>query len=110
MQISIDNLLVALLMVLAPEQDQGAANDRVLDSLLTTEQRSDAPRVKAMADDPSVCRHFADPEARRKCTIRTSRMALSGAAEPAGSYPETVIWLTPAEPRMPSTWWSNPTR
>ena len=110
MQISIDNLLVALLMVLAPEQDQGAANERVLDNLLTTEQRSEAPRVKAIADDASACRYFADAEARRKCTIRTSRMALSGAAELTGPFPETVIWLAPTQPPMPPTWWSIPAR
>ncbi|HEX2113926.1 MAG TPA: hypothetical protein VHM01_05930, partial [Alphaproteobacteria bacterium] len=100
LQISIDNLLVALLIALGPEPDQGAANDRVLDSLLSIDQRNTRQtRFNGLADDPSACRYFADAEARRKCMIRTSRIAQSGAAEPAGSYPETLIWLAPTEPR-----------
>jgi hypothetical protein len=111
MQISIDNLLVALLIALAPEPDQGAGNDRFLDTLLMADQRNERQKqLNALTDDPSACRYFADVEARRKCMIRTSRMAQSGAAEPAGFYPETVIWLTPTEPRMPPVFGPNTSR
>ena len=106
MQITIDSLVVALLMALAPETEQGPGQDRTLDGLLSNppEQRSSRQPGGVLANDPSACRYYADPEARRKCTVRTGRMAQSGAAEPAPSYPETVIWLAPLEPRMPSTW------
>ena len=111
MQITIDNLLVALLIALAPEQDQGAANDRILDNLLMADQRNERQKqLNALVDDPSACRHFADAEARRKCMIRTSRMARAGAGESTGSHPETVIWVTPTEPRMPPVFGPNISR
>jgi hypothetical protein len=102
MQISVDNLMVALLIVLAPEPEQGV--DRAIDSLLTAEsQAGQQNQLSGAAEDPSACRYFVDPDARRKCAIRTSRMPTpaAGVAAPTSSHPETVIWLTPNEPRMP---------
>jgi hypothetical protein len=106
MQITIDSLIVALVLALAPEQDQGAATDRIVDSLLSgsAEQRSGQQPV-VNTSEPAACRYFADREARRKCAIRTSRLAASGSAEPDLSFPETIIWIAPAEPRMPWPPW-----
>jgi hypothetical protein len=109
MQITIDSLVLALLVALAPEQEPGHGNDRILDGMLT-EPQSARPAALAGPQPPSACQYFVDSEARRKCAIRTSRTALSGAAEPHASYPETVIWLTPLEPRMPMQFGPNPQR
>src|SRR5262245_13820907 len=109
MQISIDGLLVALLVVLAPEQEP-ASEQRVLAGLAVDPQAQQERRDSALTNDPSACRYFADAEARRKCAIRTARPAPSGAPLSAASYPETVIWLAPAEPSMPPKFPSNPQR
>ena len=103
MQMSIDGLLVALLVVLAPEQElgPGQTNDRTLAGLNVNPQVQQERRDIALATDVSTCRFFADAEARRKCTIRTSRKLPSGSAERDPVYPETVIWLAPTEPSMP---------
>jgi len=101
MQMSIDGLLVALLVVLAPEQEPGSANDRLLAGLTADPQARQQRRNDAPAADASACHYFADAEARRKCTIRTSRPALSGSPDRSRDYPETVIWLVPSEPAMP---------
>jgi hypothetical protein len=100
---SIDGLLVALLVVLAPDQDPNA--ERALDSL------SADPQTQRQAPaDAAACRMFVDIEARRKCTIRMSRPAASGTAEPTLSFPESVIWMAPAEPTMPYKFYSPPPR
>jgi hypothetical protein len=109
MQISIDGLLVALLVVLAPEQEP-ANEQRVLAGLAVDPQAQQERRNSSLTDDPSACRYFADAEAHRKCTIRTARPAAAGSAESSASYPETVIWLAPAEPSMPPKIQSNPQR
>ena len=101
MPMSIDGLLVALLVVLAPDQEPSGA----LDGLAFDPQaQRQAPA------DAAACRLFVDIEARRKCTIRMSRPAASGAAEPTLSFPETVIWIAPAEPTMPYKFYSPPPR
>jgi hypothetical protein len=108
MQITIDSLVLALLVALAPEQEPGHGNDRILDTVLT-EPQSTLP-TPVNASTPSACQYFVDSEARRKCAIRTSRTDQSGAAERRTSYPETVIWLAPLEPRMPTQFGPNPQR
>jgi hypothetical protein len=112
MQMSIDGLLVALLVVFAPEQHEPSpGNERVLAGLVPDPQVQQERRNSALTADPSACRFFADSEARRKCTIRTSRpAAASGSAETSSSYPESVIWMAPAEPAMPYKFHANPTR
>ena len=110
MQMSIDGLLVALLVVLGPEQEAVTTNDRTLAGLAVNPQIQQEKRDSGLATDASSCRYFADPEARRKCAIRTSRPAQSGAAERDPDYPENTIWLTPAEPAMPYKFHSNTPR
>ena len=110
MQMSIDGLLVALLVVLGPEQEAVAASDRTLAGLGVNPQVQQEKRDSGLATDAAACRYFADPEARRKCAIRTSRPVQSGSTERNQDYPESVIWLTPAEPAMPYKFNSNTPR
>jgi hypothetical protein len=110
MQMSIDGLLVALLVVLAPEQEPTMTNERALAGLAPDPQVQQERRDSAMTTDPSACRYFADQEARRKCAIRTSRPVASGAPNPISTYPETLIWLAPSEPSMPYKFQPNPLR
>lgn len=105
MQMSIDGLLVALLVVLAPDQEPGA--EHALAGLPVAPQ---AQQQNGQAPDTAACRIFIDPDARRKCAIRLSRPAPAGAAEPTLSFPESVIWMVPAEPAMPYKFYSPPTR
>jgi hypothetical protein len=107
MQITIDSLVLALLVALSPEPDQNAANERMIDGAFT-EPRSARHGPLGPLPDPSACSYFVDTEARRKCLIRTSRGARSGADEPLP--PESVIWVSPVEPRMPFSFGPNPIR
>jgi hypothetical protein len=102
MQIPIDNLLVALLVVLAPDQENAPSGEPVLGGLLTPDRQIERQQdLGATPDDLTACGAFADAEARRKCAIRTGRLTASGAVEPGAPFPEAVIWLAPAEPGMP---------
>ena len=94
---TVDTLLIAVLTVLTPARD---SNERMPAATQTEQQAQQERRAAEGAKDPGACRYFVDPEARRKCEVRTSR-APSGAAEPSTSFPEGTIWLTPEEPRMP---------
>jgi hypothetical protein len=99
MPMRIDSLLVALLVVVGLEPEPNASGQS---AVTTPDRQVQAPREdRASAEPPSVCRAYADPEARHKCTVRIGRLAASGAAEPRATYPETLIWLAPAEPPMP---------
>jgi hypothetical protein len=110
MQISMDNLLVALFLALSPDQDQNSANESAT-ALLHLDQQALRLRQQSTAtENLPACRIFADAEARRKCMIRTERASASGAVEPRRSYPETVIWLAPVEPSMPFKLQSNTPR
>ena len=107
MTAAVDSLFVALFIAMVPEPDMGMAAMPQLAGLQTEPQQA----AKPMTDlrDPEACRYFVDPDARRKCVIRTNR-AVSGAAEPSPSFPEGTIWLTPDEPRMPSKMPANSPR
>ena len=104
MQISIDSFVVALLMALSPEPEPGAMADRMVDGALTPAPEQRQQQLNVLVQEAAACGYFVDPEARRKCVVRTSRIVQSGAIEPGASFPETVIWLAPLEPRMPSSW------
>ena len=106
MQSSFDSLLIALLVVLAPEQDS-RTGERLADSF----QFAAPPLRRSIdpSDGAPACRQFADAEARRKCMIRTGRSA-SGSAEVTANYPETLFWVTPADPEMPFKFGTNPQR
>ena len=102
MPVAVDSVFVALLIALAPEPDAVAGAEHVA-GLQAEPQQQQPDKPKAVPQrDPELCRYFVDPEARRKCVIRTDRanQAASGAAEP--SFPEGTFWLTPDEPPMPS--------
>lgn len=106
MQITIDSLVLALLVALSPEPDQNG--DRMIDGTFTEPRSAQQGPLGAPPPDPSACGYFVDTEARRKCLIRTSRGARSGANEPRPT--ESVIWVTPLEPRMPFSFGPNPGR
>ena len=97
MPASVDTLLFTLAVALTPA---GERDDRILAGIANDQRIQQEREAAEGARDPGACRYFVDPEARRKCEVRTSRAA-SGAAEPPASYPEATIWIAPEEPRMP---------
>lgn len=103
---SVDGLLIALLVVLAPDRD-GSTGERLADDF----QFSPPPLRRSIdpSDGATACQQFADAEARRKCMIRTGRSA-SGSAEVTANYPETQFWVTPVDPGMPFKFRINPQR
>jgi hypothetical protein len=105
MQSSFDGLLIALLVVLAPDQDTQSGER-------TIEGFQFAPAIAASRgrDDPAAaCSQFFDAGARRNCEIRIGRER-SGSAEGESIYPETLFWVTPSDPAMPFKFGTNPQR
>jgi hypothetical protein len=97
MPASVDTILFTLAVALTPA---GERNERLFAGIGNDLQAQQEREAADGARDPGACRYFVDPEARRKCVVRTSR-AGSGAAEPPPSFPEATIWIAPEEPRMP---------
>jgi hypothetical protein len=101
--VSVDTLLVTLMVALVPNVDSGGPLFVGIGSDQQTGQERRAEQERRAAEgarDPGACRYFVDPEARRKCVVRTNRAA-SGSAEPSSSFPEGTIWIAPEEPPMP---------
>ena len=103
MPVSVDTFLVTLMVAFAPNVDSNEPLLIGIGSDQQTEQERRAEQERSAAEgarDPGACRYFVDPEARRKCVVRTNRAA-SGSAEPSSSFPEGTIWIAPGEPPMP---------
>jgi hypothetical protein len=107
MQGSIDSLLIALFVALAPDQDLPPGErppDRALLAMPFEPSRSGE-----MAPAAAACLQFADANARRNCEIR-ARRAGSGTAEPVTLHPETLFWVAPTQPDMPINFGANSRR
>lgn len=101
MQSTFDGLLIALLMALAPsDQDLPPDSDpsfRDGFNLGYQELKLHEPPAQG---DAAGCRFFIDEAARKNCMVRTGR-AQSGSAENLAQFPDDTIWIVPRDPAMP---------
>lgn len=100
MDASLDTLLVALLVALAPVEQELPAVPPGDTFAAGVAQGYHGLELRPSVADTSACRSFFDAEARHNCVIRTTR-AGTGSAAPDADFPSQVTWIAPGDPGMP---------